>query len=131
MGRKRKAGLREAILSEASEQPSSATMIREALEARYGTEPTTLTGIIKAAEGLKHAGLLRATQAMPSVYHGARTRTYYKATPKGIATLKDAIASATADWEGKPVISAAPAAERTPRAQKSKSNGKPKPSPER
>jgi DNA-binding PadR family transcriptional regulator len=116
MGRKRKKGLREAILSEASEQPSSATMIREALESRYGAEPTTLTGIIKAAEGLKDAGLLRATQAMPSVYHGARTRTYYKATPKGIASLKDAIASATAGWDGKPVNHAASAAERAPHA---------------
>ena len=124
MGRKRKQGLREAILSEASEQPSSATMIREALEARYGAEPTTLTGIIKAAEGLKQDGLLRATQAMPSVYHGARTRTYYKATAKGIATLKDAIASATAGWEGKPVNPAAPAAERAPSAPQP--NRKPK-----
>lgn len=89
-------------------------MIHAALASRYGTEPTTLTGIIKAAEGLTDAGLLRATQAMPSVYHGARTRTYYKATPKGIASLKDAIASATAGWKGKPVNDAAPAAERAP-----------------
>jgi DNA-binding PadR family transcriptional regulator len=114
MGRKPKKGLREAILAEASEQPSSATMIRAALESRYGTEPTTLTGIIKAAEGLKDAGLLRATQAMPSAYHGARTRTYYKTTLEGIASLKDAIASATAGWSGKPVNDAVPAAERAP-----------------
>jgi DNA-binding PadR family transcriptional regulator len=114
MGRKPKKGLREAILSEASEQPSSASMIQEALESRYAAEPTTLTGIIKAAEQLTEAGLLRATQAMPSVYRGARTRTYYKTTPKGIASLKDAIASATAGWEGKPANNAPQAAERTP-----------------
>jgi DNA-binding PadR family transcriptional regulator len=126
MGRKPKKGLREAILSEASEQPSSATMIQQALESRYGTEPTTLTGVIKAAEGLKEAGLLRATQAMPSApYHGARTRTYYKATPKGLATLKDAIASATAGWLGKPVNDAANAAESAPREQQHSGKSKP------
>src|ERR1700722_2726313 len=120
MGRKPKKGLREAILSGAAEQPSSATMIREALETRYGTEPTSLTGIIKAAEGLKEAGLLRAEPAMPSAYHGARTRTYYKTTPKGVATLKDAIASAIAGWQGKPVSDAEPSAESSAREQHSR-----------
>jgi DNA-binding PadR family transcriptional regulator len=112
MGRKPKKGLREAILAAAAEQPSSATMIREALETKYGAEPTTLTGVIKAAEGLRTAGMLRASQAMPEVYHGARTRTYYRTTPKGIASLKDAVAAATADWNGSPANEAAPAAER-------------------
>jgi DNA-binding PadR family transcriptional regulator len=114
MGRKPKKGLREAILSEASEQPSSASMIRDALESRHAAEPTTLTGIIKAAEGLKQAGLLRATTSMPSVYHGARPRTYYKTTSKGIASLKDAIASVTAGWEGKPVNKTGKPEERAP-----------------
>jgi Mg-chelatase subunit ChlD len=113
MGRKPKKGLREAILAEASEQPTSATMIRDALEARYGAEPTTLTGVIKAAEGLRTAGMLRASQAMPEVYHGARTRTYYRTTPKGMASLKDAIASAIAGWNGCPADDAAKAAEST------------------
>ena len=97
MGRKPKKGLRDAILAEAAEHQSSATMIREALETKYGAEPTTLTGVIKAAESLRTAGLLKASQAMPEVYHGARPRTYYTTTPKGKASLKDTIAAATAD----------------------------------
>ena len=113
MGRKPKKGLREAILAEASEQLSSATMIQEALETKYGAEPTTLTGVIKAAEGLRKAGMLRASQAMPEVYHGARRRTYYNITPKGMASLKNAIASATAGWDGSPKNEAVHAAERT------------------
>jgi DNA-binding PadR family transcriptional regulator len=113
MGRKPKKGLREAILAAAAEQLSSATMIREALETKYGAEPTTLTGVIKAAEGLRTAGMLRASQAMPDVYHGARTRTYYSTTPKGLASLKNAVASATAGWNGCPANEAAVAAERT------------------
>jgi DNA-binding PadR family transcriptional regulator len=113
MGRKPKKGLREAILAAASDQLSSATMIREALETKYGKELTTLTGVIKAAEGLRTAGLLRASQAMPEVYRGARTRTYYRTTPKGMASLKNAIASATAGWNGSPANEAAGAAEGT------------------
>jgi DNA-binding PadR family transcriptional regulator len=112
VGRKPKKGLREAILAEASERQSSATMIHEALEAKYGAEPTTLTGVIKAAEGLRTAGLLKASQAMPEVYHGARPRTYYTTTPKGRASLKDTIAAATAGWGASPSAGAAKAAER-------------------
>jgi DNA-binding PadR family transcriptional regulator len=88
-------------------------MIREALETKYGAEPTTLTGVIKAVEGLRTAGMLRASQAMPEVYHGARTRTYYRTTPKGMASLKEAVASATAGWNGVPANTAAQVAERT------------------
>lgn len=98
MGRKPKPGLRETILAQAAERASSASMIQAALEAKYGPASTSLTGVIKAAEGLRLAGLLRAAQLMPEVYRGARPRTYYRATPKGKASLRDAIASATADW---------------------------------
>lgn len=117
MGRKPKKGLREAILAEAAEHQSSATMIREALEAKYGIEPATLTGVIKAAEGLRLAGLLEASQAMPESYRGARSRTYYIATPQGKASLKDTIAAATAEWDATPSTRAAQAAE-SPHAAK-------------
>jgi len=111
MGRKPIPGLREAILAEAAAKPSSVSMLREAIETKYGTPAPSLTGLIKAAEGLRDAGLLTASQQMPKVYHGARPRTYYETTPKGTSALKDAIASATAGWDGRRQTTAAPAAE--------------------
>jgi DNA-binding PadR family transcriptional regulator len=107
MGRKPKPGLRETILAEAATQPSSATMICAALEKKYGPQSPTLTGVIKAAESLRSAGLLQTSKMMPEVYHGSRPRTYYMATPKGAATLKNVIASATANWNGSPPHAAA------------------------
>jgi DNA-binding PadR family transcriptional regulator len=125
VGRKPKRGLREAILAEAAEHQSSATMIREALEAKYGIEPASLTGVIKAAEGLRVAGLLEASQAMPEVYRGARPRTYYTATPKGKASLKNTIAAATAGWNATPSARAAQPAER-PRAANPQPKARPR-----
>ena len=111
MGRKPKPGLREAILAEAAAQPRSAPMLRAALERKLDTEPPTLTGVIKAAQGLHESGLLETSTRMPEVYHGARPRTFYQTTPKGLASLKDAVASATAGWTGISAVAANPPAE--------------------